>query len=112
MRKAGWLAAMAAVLVVTAYASGTCRAADDNAATQEVKAQTTCPIAGGAINKSLYTDVKGYRIYVCCSGCIEKIKADPDAAIAKIKAKGETPEKTPAATADGGKALPGCCSSK
>ena len=44
----------------------------------EVKKQTTCPVMGGQkINKALYVDVKGYRIYVCCKGCIDVIKVDP-----------------------------------
>ena len=61
------------------------------------RAQTVCPVMGGKINKELYIDVKGYRVYVCCEGCTDKIKADPDTYLAKIKANGETPEKAPAA---------------
>jgi hypothetical protein len=59
------------------------------------KPQTKCPIQGEPINKKQFVDVKGYRIYVCCKGCIGKIKADPDKAIATIKANGEEPEKSP-----------------
>ncbi len=61
----------------------------------EVKAQTTCPVMGGKINKQEYVDVKGCRIYVCCAGCKAKIKADPDTYINKLKDEGVTPEKTP-----------------
>jgi len=57
------------------------------------KAQTTCPIMGGAIDKAQYVDVDGYRIYACCPACLPKIQADPKAAIAAIRAKGEEPEK-------------------
>ncbi|MCX5685704.1 MAG: hypothetical protein NT049_18765 [Planctomycetota bacterium] len=59
------------------------------------KPQTKCPIKGGAINKKLYADVEGYRVYVCCSGCLEKVRADPKAALDKIRANGEEPEKLP-----------------
>jgi len=59
------------------------------------KTQTACPVMGGKINKALYTDVKGCRIYVCCAGCIETIKADPDKFIKKMKADGVEPEQTP-----------------
>jgi hypothetical protein len=57
-----------------------------------LKAQTKCPIMGGAIDKKLYADVAGNRIYVCCKGCIAKIKEDPKKAIANLKAAGEKPE--------------------
>ena len=50
------------------------------------KPQTTCPVMGGKIDRKQYVDVKGHRAYVCCPGCI-----------AKIKANGETPEKAPTA---------------
>ena len=61
------------------------------------KKQTTCPVMGGKINKAQYADVKGYRIYVCCPGCINKIKADPDKYIKKMEAEGIMPDKTPKA---------------
>ncbi len=58
--------------------------------------QTTCPVMGGKIDKSLYADVEGKRIYVCCESCIEKVKADPGTYIGKLEAAGVTLEKTPA----------------
>ncbi len=63
--------------------------------TEVIKVQTTCPVMGNPINKSLYTDVDGKRVYVCCQGCIAAIKADPDKYLAKIAAKGETVAETP-----------------
>jgi hypothetical protein len=48
------------------------------------------------VNTSLYADVEGYRVYVCCPGCLDKVRADPKAAVAKIRANGEEPEKAPA----------------
>jgi YHS domain-containing protein len=59
------------------------------------KKQTTCPVMGGKINKTQYADVKGKRIYVCCPGCIGKIKADPDKYIKQMEAKGIVIDKTP-----------------
>jgi hypothetical protein len=57
--------------------------------------QTLCPIMGGKINKAQYVDVEGYRIYVCCKGCIKPIQAEPKKIIAKMKAAGVEPEKAP-----------------
>ena len=59
------------------------------------KKQTTCPVMGGKINKAQYADVKGKRIYVCCPGCIGKIKADPDKYIKQMEAEGIELEKAP-----------------
>ena len=58
--------------------------------------QTNCPVMkGNAINPKLYVDANGYRIYVCCGGCIKEVKADPAKYIAKMKAAGVELEKAP-----------------
>ncbi|MFZ2657062.1 MAG: hypothetical protein WAX69_19165 [Victivallales bacterium] len=64
---------------------------------QEKKAvaQTECPIMGGKINKSLFVDAQGKRIYVCCGGCIGKVKADPEKYIKELEAKDIVLEATP-----------------
>jgi len=61
----------------------------------EGKAQTTCPVMGGTIDKAQYADVDGVRVYVCCPGCVAKVKADPEKYIAKLKAEGVELEKAP-----------------
>lgn len=64
----------------------------------EGKPQTTCPVMKGSpVNKSLYVDAEGYRIYVCCGGCLGAVKADPAKYIAQLKAEGVELEKTPEA---------------
>ena len=57
------------------------------------KVQTTCPVMGGKINKSMFTDVLGKRIYVCCSGCIAKINAEPAKHIKILEDRGEGVER-------------------
>lgn len=57
--------------------------------------QTTCPVMGGKINKELFVDANGVRIYVCCKGCIAKVKADPEKYIKQLQAEGVELEKTP-----------------
>jgi YHS domain-containing protein len=59
------------------------------------KAQTHCPVMGGEINKKVYQDYKGKRVYFCCPGCLEKFKADPDSYIKKLEEQGIKLEKTP-----------------
>lgn len=60
--------------------------------TTKLKPQTTCPIQGDPINKNLYVDYKGKRIYVCCQGCIAEVKKDPEGAIKKLALLGQAPE--------------------
>jgi len=57
-----------------------------------VKVQEKCPVMGGAINKNLYVDHDGKRVYVCCQGCIEPIKKDPAKYIKALEADGVTVE--------------------
>ena len=59
--------------------------------------QTTCPIMGGKINKKLYVDHGGKRIYVCCGGCLDPIKKAPQKYIAGLEAQGITLDRTPVA---------------
>ncbi len=84
------------VLSAIAALLGAGFAASANAAEKAAsKKQTTCPVMGGKITaKSSYVDVHGKRIYVCCAGCTEKIKADPDTYIKKLEAEGVTLEKS------------------
>lgn len=41
------------------------------------KLQTTCPVMGGKVDKSLYVDHAGKRVYVCCQECIATVQKDP-----------------------------------
>ncbi len=58
----------------------------------EVKAQETCPVMGGKINKTDYVDHDGKRIYVCCKGCIAPIEKDPAKYIKALEDQGVTVE--------------------
>ena len=67
------------------------------AKTAKIIPQTTCPVMGGAVNKKLYVDAQGKRIYVCCAGCINAVKKDPAKYIKELEAKGITLDKAPLA---------------
>ena len=54
--------------------------------------QTTCPVMGGAINKQLYSDYKGQRVYFCCMACPPQFEKDPEKYINKLKEMGQDPE--------------------
>lgn len=52
--------------------------------------QTVCPVSGKKIDMSKYVDHEGKRIYVCCDGCVKKVKADPSGYINKLEEQGIT----------------------
>ena len=90
MKKLTAVTALITALMISVTAS----AMDEHGKKHEAKkAQETCPVMGGKINKSLYADVNGHRVYVCCKGCISTIKKDPDKYIKVLKDKGETVAK-------------------
>ncbi len=92
---------VAAVMLTGFLACG--QAVSPSAATKVIagaKAQTTCPVMeGNKIDKKIFVDVKGKRIYCCCPGCPAKIKADPDKYIKQLEDQGVVLEKAPEAKA-------------
>jgi hypothetical protein len=58
----------------------------------KLKPQTTCPVQGDPIDKKLYVDYQDKRIYVCCSGCLDSVKANPQKYIDKLKSLGQDVE--------------------
>ncbi len=65
--------------------------ANDRAAADQPKVeaaaaeQTTCPVMeGNPINKSLFVEYKGKKVYFCCAGCPEKFLANPEKYVAKL----------------------------
>jgi YHS domain-containing protein len=55
---------------------------------RELKNQTNCPVMGGKIDSSAYTDIQGQRVYHCCPGCSKSLKADPDKYFKKAAEEG------------------------
>lgn len=57
-------------------------------APKELKNQTHCPVMGGKIDSTVYTDIQGQRVYHCCPMCSDKLKADPDKFFKKAAEEG------------------------
>ncbi len=57
-------------------------------AKKELKNQTNCPVMGGAIDSSIYTDIQGQRVYHCCPMCKSKLQKDPDTYFKKAGEQG------------------------
>lgn len=75
----------------------TCRAKDSDTtmagcATMNMKKQadkplveqTICPVMGGAINKDLFVEYQGKKVYFCCGQCKGEFEKDPEKYIAKL----------------------------
>ena len=47
--------------------------------------QEKCPVMGGKINKEVFTDYNGKRVYFCCPGCDKPFLADPEKYLEKMR---------------------------
>ncbi|MGB5685060.1 MAG: YHS domain-containing protein [Candidatus Electrothrix sp.] len=68
--------------------------------------QTKCPVMGGDINKEIYADHEGKRVYFCCAACLPQFKENPEEYLAKLKEAGVEPEAVPVETGDASPAQP------
>ena len=57
--------------------------------TQKLVPQKTCPVMGGPVNKKIYIDYNGKRMYACCPGCLGEMKSTPEKYIKIIEKRGE-----------------------
>jgi len=46
--------------------------------------QTICPVMEGPINKDIFTEYKGKKVYFCCPGCKEKFEKEPEKYLSKL----------------------------
>lgn len=79
---------MAMVLLVSIAVAGDDAKPVEKAKEITLKNQTNCPVMGGKIDSSVYTDIQGQRIYHCCAGCIKPLQKDPDKYFKKAAADG------------------------
>jgi YHS domain-containing protein len=79
-------------LALTAFVAGGLWAADP-------KPQTTCPVLAGPIDKRVYADYQGKRIYFCCKGCDAEFEKNPEKYMKKLQEEGVTLEPAPAGPA-------------
>lgn len=83
---------IAAVLLIAIVTVSGCKkketapaaAAPRKQVTSETVEQTICPVMGSAIDKKIYTEYKGKKVYFCCKECLEKFKAEPEKYLSKL----------------------------
>ncbi len=64
-------------------------------AVQTAGNQKDCPILGSPVNKKVYVDYKGKRVYFCCPPCIAKFNKDPEKYMKKFEEQGVVLEDAP-----------------
>lgn len=74
--------------LVVLMGAGLALAADTGKDAAVVKKQTVCPIMKGAVNKNIFVDVNGKRVYFCCNGCPAAFQKDPEKYIKAMEAEG------------------------
>ena len=91
LNKSKTLVLLMCLLVLIFFSTTGCKKKSEPAAPVEVKEpvkpvveQTTCPVMDGPINKDIYVEYKGKKVYFCCPGCQEKFKAEPEKYLSKL----------------------------
>lgn len=56
---------------------------DANAAVAAIE-QTNCPVMGGKINKDIFVEYKGKKVYFCCKGCVDAFNKEPEKYLSKL----------------------------
>jgi len=46
--------------------------------------QKECPVIKGPINKEIFTEYKGKKVYFCCQGCKEEFEKNPEKYVSKL----------------------------
>ncbi|MEW6534182.1 MAG: YHS domain-containing protein [Candidatus Auribacterota bacterium] len=60
-------------------------------------AQEECPVMGGNVNKEIFADYNGKRVYFCCSGCVDAFNKDPEKYLKVLEEQGVEPADSPKA---------------
>ncbi|MCX7000907.1 MAG: YHS domain-containing protein [Candidatus Sumerlaeota bacterium] len=62
-----------------------------------MRKQTRCPVDNTRVDKKIFTDQNGKRVYFCCSDCKKEFEKNPDKYMKQMKEKGIELGKTPPA---------------
>jgi YHS domain-containing protein len=57
--------------------------------------QKECPMTGEPVNKKVYADYKGRRVYFCCAKCKANFEKDPEKYLAKLPGEKLPPPAAP-----------------
>ena len=46
--------------------------------------QTMCPVMGGAVNKDIFVEYQGKKVYFCCPACVSEFEKNPEKYLSKL----------------------------
>jgi YHS domain-containing protein len=90
MKQFGTVFLLAALLFVGVIVLVGCKKSEPAApaetkeAASAVTEQTICPVMGNKIDKNIFTEYKGKRVYFCCASCKGEFEKDPEKYVAKL----------------------------
>jgi len=81
-----------ALLVLVALISTTmiclsgCKKKTEPAAStfSEAIEQKMCPVLGGPVDKNIFTEYQGKKVYFCCTDCKEQFEKEPEKYLSKL----------------------------
>ncbi len=94
----GTVMGLALTFLLTVPAQAACGGGQATSCTAQVKSgipQTICPVMGGKVNRDIFLDYEGNRIYFCCQSCKDTFLSDPAPYLEKMKKEGVVLEKSP-----------------
>ncbi len=59
-------------------------ASSDAQTATDVTTNTICPVMGGPVDKNIFVEYKGKKVYLCCQDCVNMFKAAPEKYLAKL----------------------------
>ena len=54
-------------------------------AIQQEMANTICPVMGEPVDKNIFVEYNGRKIYFCCKDCVKKFEENPEKYLANLK---------------------------
>lgn len=86
------MVSLTALVIITVVFAGGCEKqasppSSANSVSQSPPAaaeQTECPVMGGPVNKNIFTEYQGKKVYFCCEQCKASFKANPEKYLAKL----------------------------
>lgn len=87
-----------ASIVIGMYLCGSVTPQDETLQLRGLKLQTVCPVTGEPVNRDIFTDYRGFRIYFCSGACLKTFLEHPDTYMSALENEGIVLESLEPAT--------------
>ena len=84
-RTAGLMVLLSALLIIGFVFADGCEKKSSPASSPAAAAeQTICPVMGGPINKDIFVEYQGKKVYFCCAQCKGQFEKEPEKYLSKL----------------------------